>query len=182
MPPKRSVGSAKAPSKPRAVGPKTRAAKAKRDASALKEATETAEEAVRSCGSTPEGERRSRSRSKTPEAAPGKESPRPHSPEGSENAAKDEQLAASGVSNSPPFPTAPSEQGAGGIGPIDDDDNQVGDNTTMADTEAVAGMSPSDTAGSKPKADPPVKRLTLAQGRERAQAGRRPLPLRRPLL
>ncbi|KAE8952141.1 hypothetical protein PR001_g33422, partial [Phytophthora rubi] len=94
------------------------------------------------------------------------------SPEGSENAAKDEQLAASGVSNSPPFPTAPSEQGAGGIGPIDDDDNQVGDNTTMADTEAVARMSPRDTADSKPKADPPVKRLTLAQGRERAQASK----------
>ncbi|KAE9086604.1 hypothetical protein PF006_g25990 [Phytophthora fragariae] len=72
MPPKRSVRSAKAPSKPRAVGPKTRAAKAKHDSSALKEATETAEEAVRSCGSTPEGERRSRSRSKTPETAPGK--------------------------------------------------------------------------------------------------------------
>ncbi|KAE8999879.1 hypothetical protein PR002_g18331, partial [Phytophthora rubi] len=198
MPPKRSVRSAKAPSKPRAVGPKTRAAKAKHDSSALKEATETAEEAVRSCGSTPEGERRSRSRSKTPEAAPGKEeSPQPQSerrkprfdwtanlenctlvvhsgessPEGSENAAKDEQLAASGVSNSPPFPTAPSEQGAGDIGPIDDD-KQVGDNTTIADTEAVAGMSPSDTAGSKPKADPPVKRLTLAQGRERAQASK----------
>ncbi|KAE9157985.1 hypothetical protein PF005_g32631 [Phytophthora fragariae] len=172
MPPKRSVRSAKAPSKPRAVGPKTRAAKAKRDASAL---------------------------NKTPEAAPGnEESPQPQSerrkprfdwtanlenctlvvhsgessPEGSENAAKDEQLAASGVSNSPPFPTAPSEQGAGGIGPIGDDDNQVGDNTTMADTEAVAGMSPSDAAGSKPKADPPVKRLTLAQGRERAQASK----------
>ncbi|KAE9269136.1 hypothetical protein PF008_g30942, partial [Phytophthora fragariae] len=162
-------------------------------------ATETAEEAVRSCGSTPEGESRSRSRSKTPEAAPGnEESPQPQSerrkprfdwtanlenctlvvhsgessPEGSENAAKDEQLAASGVSNSPPFPTAPSEQGAGGIGPIGDDDNQVGDNPTMADTEAVAGMSPSDAAGSKPKADPPVKRLTLAQGRERAQASK----------
>ncbi|KAE8975528.1 hypothetical protein PR002_g25587 [Phytophthora rubi] len=185
--------------KSRAVGPKTRAAKAKHDSSALKEATETAEEAVRTRGSTPEGERRSRNRSKTPEAAPGKEeSPQPQSerrkpcfdwtanlenctlvvhsgessPEGSENAAKGDQLAASGVSNSPPFPTAPSEQGAGDIGPIDDDDKQVGDNTTMADTEAVAGMSPSDMAGSKPKADPPVKRLTLAQGRERAQASK----------
>ncbi|KAE9093775.1 hypothetical protein PF006_g24367 [Phytophthora fragariae] len=42
----------------------------------------------------------------------------------------------------------------------------------MADTEAVAGMSTSDTAGSKPKADPPVKRLTLAQGLERAQASK----------
>ncbi|KAE9088454.1 hypothetical protein PF010_g19375 [Phytophthora fragariae] len=157
--------------------------------SALKEATETAEEAVRTRGSTPEDERRSRSRSKTPEAAPGKEeSPQPQwerrkpcfdwtanlenctlvvhsgesSPEGSENAAKDEQLAASGVSNSSPFPTAPSEQGAGDIGPIDGDDKQVGNNTTMADTEAVAGI----------KADPPVKRLTLAQGRERAQASK----------
>ncbi|KAE9291786.1 hypothetical protein PF001_g19003, partial [Phytophthora fragariae] len=189
MPPKRSVRSAKAPSKPRAVGPKTRAAKVKHDSSALKEATETAEEAVRTRGSTPEDERRSRSRSKTPEAAPGKEeSPQPQwerrkpcfdwtanlenctlvvhsgesSPEGSENAAKDEQLAASGVSNSSPFPTAPSEQGAGDIGPIDGDDKQVGNNTTMADTEAVAGI----------KADPPVKRLTLAQGRERAQASK----------
>ncbi|KAE9197813.1 hypothetical protein PF005_g16371, partial [Phytophthora fragariae] len=153
MPPKRSVGSAKAPSKPRAVGPKTRAAKAKRDASALKEATETAEEATANLENC------------TLVVHSGESSP-----EGSENAAKDEQLAVSGVSNSPPFPTAPSEQGAGGIGPIDDDDNQVGDNTTMADTEAVAGLSPSDTAGSKLKADPPVKRLTLAQGRERAQA------------
>ncbi|KAE9342671.1 hypothetical protein PR003_g9343 [Phytophthora rubi] len=78
MPPKRSARSAKAPSKPRAVGPKTRAAKAKYVSSALKEATETAEEAVRSRGSTAEGERRSRSRSKTPEAASGKEeSPQP---------------------------------------------------------------------------------------------------------
>ncbi|KAE9036438.1 hypothetical protein PR001_g8820 [Phytophthora rubi] len=42
----------------------------------------------------------------------------------------------------------------------------------MADTEAVAGMSPSDTVGSKPKADPPIKRLTLAQGRECAQASK----------
>ncbi|KAE8978053.1 hypothetical protein PF011_g23401 [Phytophthora fragariae] len=171
MPPKRSVRSAKAPSKPRAVGPKARAAKAKHDSSALMEATETAEEAVRTRGSTPKGERRSRSRSKTPEAAPGKEeSPQPHSPEVSENAAKDDQLAASGVSNSPPFPTAPSEQGAGDIWPIEE--KQVEDNTTMADTEAVAGMSTSDTAGSKPKADPPVKRLTLAQGLERAQASK----------
>ncbi|KAE8874779.1 hypothetical protein PF005_g28432 [Phytophthora fragariae] len=140
MPPKRSVRSAKAPSKTRAVGPKTRAAKAKHDSSALKEATETAEEAVRTRGSTPEGERRSRNRSKTPEVASGKEeSPQPQSerrkpcfdwtanlenctlvvhsgessPEGSENAAKDDQLAASGVSNSPPFPTAPSEQSWG---------------------------------------------------------------------
>ncbi|KAE8976774.1 hypothetical protein PR002_g25213 [Phytophthora rubi] len=42
----------------------------------------------------------------------------------------------------------------------------------MADTEAVAGMSQSDTAGSKPKAYPPVKRLTLAQGRERVQTSK----------
>ncbi|KAE8981504.1 hypothetical protein PF006_g22010 [Phytophthora fragariae] len=33
-------------------------------------------------------------------------------------------------------------------------------------------MSPSDTAGSKPKAYPPIKRLTLAQGRECAQASK----------
>ncbi|KAE8981497.1 hypothetical protein PF006_g22011 [Phytophthora fragariae] len=78
MPPKCSARSAKAPSKPRAVGPKTRAAKAKYVSSALKEATETAEEAVRSRSSTAEGERWSRSRSKTPEATSGKEeSPQP---------------------------------------------------------------------------------------------------------
>nr|KAE8927469.1 hypothetical protein PF009_g22367 [Phytophthora fragariae] len=174
MPPKRSVRSAKAPSKPRAVGPKTRAAKAKHDSSALKEATETAEEAAKEESPQPQSERRkprfdwtANLENCTLVVHSGESSP-----EGSENAAKDEQLAASGMPNSPLFPTVPSEQGAGDIGPIDDDDKQVGDNTTMADTEAVAGMSPSDTAGSKPKADPPVKRLTLAQGHERAQASK----------
>ncbi|KAE9076001.1 hypothetical protein PF010_g24082 [Phytophthora fragariae] len=179
MPPKRSVRSAKAPSKPRAVGPKARAAKAKHDSSALMEATETAEEAQDSRGRARQGGE--------PSATVGRRKPcfdwtatlenctlvvhsGESSPEVSENAAKDDQLAASGVSNSPPFPTAPSEQGAGDIWPIEE--KQVEDNTTMADTEAVAGMSTSDTAGSKPKADPPVKRLTLAQGLERAQASK----------
>ncbi|KAE9075123.1 hypothetical protein PF007_g25126 [Phytophthora fragariae] len=162
MPPKRSVRSAKAPSKPRAVGPKARAAKAKHDSSALMEATETAEEAVRTRGSTPKGERRSRSRSKTPEAAPGKEeSPQPQS-----------GGASRASTGRPPSRTARwlCILGAGDIWPIEE--KQVEDNTTMADTEAVAGMSTSDTAGSKPKADPPVKRLTLAQGLERAQASK----------
>ncbi|KAE9201346.1 hypothetical protein PF005_g14987 [Phytophthora fragariae] len=160
MPPKCSARSAKAPSKPRAVGPKTRAAKAKYVSSALKEATETAEEAVRSRSSTAEGERWSRSRSKTPEATSGKEeSPQPY-------------WRRAACPTPPPFTTAPSEQGAGDIERIDDDEKQVGDNTTIADTEAVAGMSPSDTAGSKPKAYPPIKRLTLAQGRECAQASK----------
>ncbi|KAE9289884.1 hypothetical protein PR003_g25433 [Phytophthora rubi] len=162
MPPKRSVRSAKAPSKPRAVGPKARAAKAKHDSSALMEATETAEEAVRTRGSTPKGERRSRSRSKAPEAAPGKEeSPQPQS-----------GGASRASTGRPPSRTARwlCILGAGDIWPIEE--KQVEDNTTMADTEAVAGMSASDTAGSKPKADPPVKRLTLAQGLERAQASK----------
>ncbi|KAE9194420.1 hypothetical protein PF002_g23609 [Phytophthora fragariae] len=172
MPPKRSVRSAKAPSKPRAVGPKARAAKAKHDSSALMEATETAEEAVRTRGSTPKVGRRKPcfDWTATLENCTLVVHSGESSPEVSENAAKDDQLAASGVSNSPPFPTAPSEQGAGDIWPIEE--KQVEDNTTMADTEAVAGMSTSDTAGSKPKADPPVKRLTLAQGLERAQASK----------
>ncbi|KAE8976777.1 hypothetical protein PR002_g25214 [Phytophthora rubi] len=41
---------------------------------------------------------------------------------GEEETTTYDQLAVSGMSNSPPFPTAPSEQGAGDIEPIDDDD------------------------------------------------------------
>ncbi|EGZ18282.1 hypothetical protein PHYSODRAFT_432448, partial [Phytophthora sojae] len=64
MPPKRSARSAKAPPKPRAVGPKTRAAKAKDESSALMEATKAAEEVVRSRSSTPESGRQAGARSK----------------------------------------------------------------------------------------------------------------------
>ncbi|EGZ12585.1 hypothetical protein PHYSODRAFT_248895 [Phytophthora sojae] len=162
---------------------------------------EAAEEAVRSRSSTPEGGPRSRSRSKTPKATPsGEGSSRPQSeqakpafdwsaniknctlvvhsgessPEGSDNAAKDEALAASSAPSSPPFPNAPSEKEAEDVessAGVGDSKQAEEDDVVMADAEDMAEKSSSD-AGSEPKAVSPPKHLTLAQGRERAQASK----------
>ncbi|EGZ10480.1 hypothetical protein PHYSODRAFT_261739 [Phytophthora sojae] len=201
MPPKRSARSAKSPSKPRAVGPKTRAAKAKDESSALMEATKAAEEVVRSRSSTPESGRQAGARSKSPDAAQGKEeSPRGHkspardweaavfdctmvqysgesSPddenvsEGSTHAAEGTELAAGDMTNASADAKASSEKEAEDAEFGSGDSKQSHDEVAMADAGVVAEKSPSD-AGSKPKEVLASKHLALAQGRERAQASK----------
>ncbi|EGZ29429.1 hypothetical protein PHYSODRAFT_249285 [Phytophthora sojae] len=201
MPPKRSARSAKAPPEPRAVGPKTRTAKAKDESSALMEATKAAEEVVRSRSSTPESGRQAGARSKSPDAAQGKEeSPRGHkspvrdweaavfdctmvqysgesSPddenvsEGSTHAAEGTELAAGDMTNASADAKASSEKEAEDAESGSGDSKQSHDEVAMADAGVVAEKSPSD-AGSKPKEVLASKHLTLAQGRERAQASK----------
>ncbi|EGZ11941.1 hypothetical protein PHYSODRAFT_250605 [Phytophthora sojae] len=201
MPPKRSARSAKAPPKPRAVGPKTRAAKAKDESSALMEATKAAEAVVRSRSSTPESGRQAGARSKSPDAAQGKEeSPRGHkspargweavvfdctmvqysgesSPddenvsEGSTHAAEGTELAAGDMTNASADAKASSEKEAEDAESGSGDSKQSHDEVAMADAGVVAEKSPSD-AGSKPKAVLASKHLTLAQGRERVLASK----------
>ncbi|EGZ30376.1 hypothetical protein PHYSODRAFT_323774 [Phytophthora sojae] len=201
MPPKRSARSAKAPPKPRAVGPKTRAAKAKDESSALMEATKAAEEVVRSRSSTPESGRQAGARSKSPDAAQGKEeSPRGHknpardweaavfdctmvqysgesSPddenvsEGSTHAAEGTELAAGDMTNASADAKASSEKEAEDAESGSGDSKQSHDEVAMADAGVVAEKSPSD-AGSKPKEVLASRHLTLAQGHERAQASK----------
>ncbi|EGZ07337.1 hypothetical protein PHYSODRAFT_250352 [Phytophthora sojae] len=195
MPPKRSARSAKAPPKPRAVGPKTRAAKAKDESSALMEATKAAEEVVRSRSSTPESGRQAGARSKSPDAAQDKEeSPRGHkspardweaavfdctmvlcsgesSPddenvsEGSTHAAEGTELAAGDMTNASADAKASSEKEAVDAKSGSGDSKQSHDEVTMADAGVVVEKSPSD-AGSKPKEVLASKHLTLAQGRQ----------------
>ncbi|EGZ24347.1 hypothetical protein PHYSODRAFT_325470 [Phytophthora sojae] len=201
MPPTRSARSAKAPPKPRAVGPKTRAAEAKDESSALMEATKAAEEVVRSRSSTPESGRQAGARSKSPDAAQGKEeSPRGHkspardweaavfdctmvqysgesSPddenvsEGSTHAAEGTELAAGDMTNASADAKASSEKEAEDAESGSGDSKQSHDEVAMADAGVVAEKSPSD-AGSKPKEVLASKHLALAQGRERAQASK----------
>ncbi|EGZ28659.1 hypothetical protein PHYSODRAFT_322298 [Phytophthora sojae] len=199
MPPKRSAHSAKAPPKPRAVGPKTRASKAKDESSALMEATKAAEEVVRSRSSTPESGRQAGARSKSPDAAQGKEeSPRGHkspardweaavfdctmvqysgesSPddenvsEGSTHAAEGTQLAAGDMTNASADAKASSEKEAEDAESGSGDSKQSHDEVAMADAGVVAEKSPSD-AGSKPKEVLASKHLTLAQAAAAAKA------------
>ncbi|EGZ30593.1 hypothetical protein PHYSODRAFT_323954 [Phytophthora sojae] len=201
MPPKRSARSAKAPPKPRAVGPKTRADKAKDESSAPMEATKAAEEEVRSRSSTPESGCQAGAWSKSPDAAQGKEeSPRGHkspardweaavfdctmvqysgesSPddenvsESSTHAAEGTELAAGDKTNASADAKASSEKEAEDAESGSGDSKQSHDEVAMADAGVVAEKSPSD-AGSKPKEVLASKHLTLAQGRERAQASK----------
>ncbi|EGZ22759.1 hypothetical protein PHYSODRAFT_330509 [Phytophthora sojae] len=201
MPPERSARSAKAPPKPRAVGAKTRAAKAKDESFALMEATKAAEEAVRSRSRTPESGRQAGARSKSPDAAQGKEeSPRGHkspardweaavfdctmvqysgesSPddenvsEGSTHAAEGTELAAGDMANASADAKASSEKEAEDAESGAGDSTQSHDEVAMTDAGVVAEKSPGD-AGSKSKEVLAFKHLTLAQGRDRAQASK----------
>ncbi|EGZ07979.1 hypothetical protein PHYSODRAFT_339856 [Phytophthora sojae] len=185
MPPKRSARSAKVPPKPRAVGPKTRAVKAKDEPSALMEATKAAEEVVRSRSSTLESKEESPRGHKSPardwEAAvfdctmvqyTGESSPDGENvSEGSTHAAEGTELAAGDMTNASADAKASSEKEAEDAESGSGDIMQSHDEVAMADAGVVAEKSPSD-AGSKPKEVLASKHLTLAQGRERAQASK----------